>query len=72
MSPLVSTWFGPTGIGARPPNRFDRPAPPCRAGIWTLRLHRREGPGLVQALREAPEGLHHRGVVGAEPFEDLR
>ena len=35
-------------------------------------LPRREGPGLVQALREAPEGLHHLGVVDAEPLEDLR
>jgi len=33
---------------------------------------RREGSGFVQPLREAPEGLHHGGVVGAEPLEDLR
>jgi hypothetical protein len=35
-------------------------------------LPRREKPGLVQALHEVPIGLYHRGVVGAEPLEDLR
>lgn len=35
-------------------------------------LPHRKGPGLVQALCEASEGLHHRGVVRAKPLEDLR